>query len=122
MTIVFTLIAISIHTIFLFKRELLFDKKSFKTIMLISIGLVGLYITTKIIGYKSKNIEMLNIPFLVLAIFFILSKCYNKLFKQNPADTFWTMDISLMKDGLFNFLFWVLGLVLPIILVTTMST
>ena len=117
MTLIFSIIAISIHIIFLFKREILFQKKSFLTLLAISFFLVIISLLIKNSEVEIENIEMLQIPFLVLIIFFIMSKVYNFICGQNAKDTFWTNDIKLMKDGIFNFLFWVLGLIIPVFLV-----
>lgn len=118
MTLLFSIIAISIHIIFLFKREILFQKMSFILLLLISsiLGIISLVIKNS--DAKIKNIEMLQIPFLVLIIFFILNKIYYIIYGQNAKDSFWTNDIKLMKDGIFNCLFWVLGLIIPVFLLT----
>jgi len=116
-TIVFVLIAMSIHIIFLFKREILFDKKKFKALFIISVGLFGFYFLLKGLNLKVRNIEMIQVPFLALTIFLLMSYVYNKVFGENPEDTFYSMDITLMKDGIFNALFCFIGLFVPIILV-----
>ena len=117
MTLIFTIIAISIHLIFLFKREILFERKSFIFLFVISIfiGLISLLV--KNAGVQIRNIEMLQIPFLTLLIFFFMSKIYVALNGKNPKDSFWSNDIKLMKDGIFNFLFWVFGLIIPVFIV-----
>jgi uncharacterized membrane protein len=116
-TIVFVVIAMSVHGIFMFKREILFDKKKFKTLLIISFGLFGLYFLLKGLDIRERNMEVLQVPFLALIIFFLMSYLYGKIFGENPEDTFHSMDIALMKDGIFNALFWFIGLFVPIILV-----
>lgn len=63
MTIVLTIIAISIHLIFLFKRKLLFDKRTFKILLAISLVLVGLFYLIRGMGTSIRNIENLVDPF-----------------------------------------------------------
>jgi hypothetical protein len=69
MTVVPTIIAMSVHLIFMFRREILFDKKKFKTLVIVSLGLVGLFYLTKGLGRNIRNFEVLTIPFLVLMVF-----------------------------------------------------
>lgn len=117
MTLIFTIIALSIHAIFLFKREILFQKKSFLTLLIVSFFIMIISIIIIKSDAKIKNIEMLQIPFLALIIFFLMNKVYHYIYGKKAKDTFWTNDIKLMKDGVFNFLFWVLGLIIPVFLV-----
>jgi hypothetical protein len=116
LTLIFVGMAIGIHLIFLFKREILFNKMKFRVLLSISFGLFLLGYLLKGLDISSKNMAMMQVPFLALIIFYIMSFIYNKMFGENPADSFWSMDISLMKDGIFNFLFWVVGLIAPILL------
>jgi hypothetical protein len=43
-----------------------------------------------------------------------MSATYKMIFNKDAQDSFHSMDIRLMKDGIFNFLFWVIGLLLPV--------
>ena len=117
MTIIFSIIALSIHAIFLFKREILLQKKSFLILLIVSFFIMIISIIIIKSDAKIKNIEMLQIPFLALIIFFLMNKVYDYIYGKNAKDTFWTNDIKLIKDGIFNFLFWVLGLIIPVFLV-----
>jgi hypothetical protein len=118
MTLLFTIIAISVHIIFLFKREILFQKKSYIILLAISFILGIISFVIKNSDAKIKSIEMLQIPFWALIIFFIMNKIYNIIYGQDSKESFWTNDIKLMKDGVFNFLFWVLGLIIPVFLMS----
>ncbi len=113
--IITIVVAMTTHLIFLFKRELLIGKKSKK---LIWIGSGILFIIVLIIGPKYnqiiKSLPLLMLPFLSFVIFNILLVIYRKLYKENPKDTFWTFDIRLMKSGVFNFIFWVVGILVPV--------
>jgi hypothetical protein len=40
-----------------------------------------------------------------LIIFYAMKSIFFLTFAKNPEDTFDSMDLSLMKDGAFNFLF-----------------
>jgi hypothetical protein len=114
MTFILTIIAMSVHAIFIYRREILFDTKKFKILVAISLGLIGLFYLTKGLGIAIRNIEILTIPFFVLMVFLLMSTIYRMIFKVNAQDSYHSMDIRLMKDGIFNFLFWVIGLLLPV--------
>jgi hypothetical protein len=118
LTIVFVLIATSVHGIFLIKREILFDNKHFRTLLKISIGLFSLNYLLRTFDIKTRNMEMMQIPFIALLIFFSIKFIYNKIYDENPEDTYMSGDFSLIRDGIFNALFWMIGLIGPIILVT----
>jgi len=117
-SIPFVLIAISIHCIFLFKRELLYKKESFQSLLLMSsIAFVFSYLTLLVdIPFFGEHFPMLRVPFMVLIIFYILKSIYFFIYDEDAVDTYGSMDFSEMKDGIFNALFWFLGLVVPMIL------
>lgn len=112
------LIGINIHLIFLFKREWLFDKKIFRGILLANVVLFILSYMLQLSDIGNPKFTLvLKVPLLSQLIFWTMRGLYFKIFNANPQDSFWTMDIKLMKDGIFNFLFWVIGLMLPMILI-----
>jgi len=118
MDLIFVAIGISIHVVFLFKREMLFDRRSFSLLLAVSVIIFALsYMLHKWNLGQPKTIILLKIPMLTLLIFFLMKTFYFKIFRKNPRDTFWSMDIELMRDGIFNALFWIIGLLVPIILV-----
>jgi hypothetical protein len=104
----------SVHTIFLAKREILFDKRKFRILLVISLVFVGLYYIIRGLDIYIKSIEGLLVPFFALLVFLGMTTIYRKIFGQNAKDSFHSMDLKLMKDGIFNFLFWVIGLLVPI--------
>jgi len=118
----FIYIALGINTlvIFMYKREWLLKKQPF-TILLIC-NLV-LFILGYVMQYHSfgnpKLTVALKMPILSQLIFIGLVTIFRKIYNRDPVDTFWTMDISLMKDGIFNLFFWVIAIILPAILVFT---
>lgn len=61
--------------------------------------------------------RMLKVPLLSLGIFKAMQWVFIRLFGYRPRDSFFSMDWRLMKDGLFNLLFLVLGLMVPITLI-----
>lgn len=118
MDFILVLIALYVHGIFIFNREWLYDKKKFITIGAISLllFLVSHLLSSLDIG-NPKFIPSLRIPLLALAVFFIMKSIFFHFYDRNPEDTFWSMDMSLMKDGIFNFLFWFFGIMIPMFLI-----
>ena len=116
MNLLLGLIGLFVHYIFLQKRELLYQKQSFLLILLVAIILFSLAfaLIAADIG-NPKTIKLLTVPLTALIIFYLMKYAFFKLYDRNPEDTFWSMDVKQMPDGIFNFLFWVLGLVLPAI-------
>jgi len=57
-------------------------------------------------------------PLFALIVFFLMKTLYGFFYEANPKETFWSMDLSLMRDGAFNFLFWFLGIMIPVMLIT----
>lgn len=115
MNIIFVLLATCILFVFMFKRNFLYETKPFIIILSVSFILFLIYVLLKSNGIEYKNYQAFAIPLMQLIIFFMLSKIYKYIFGKNPEDTFWTMDKKLMKDGIFNFLFWVLAISIPVI-------
>ena len=117
MIILFTAVGLSVQIIFAYRRDLLIRKKSFFILILINCFLFLMsYFLLKTTALNPRMVVLLRVPILALIIFQIMKTLYFKIFKSIPVDTIWTMDISLMSDGIFNFLFWVIGLMVPIYL------
>lgn len=110
-------IGMAIQLIFLFKRELLTERKFEKWIWIGSafIFIVGYYLANTY-GESVKTLPILMMPIMAYGIFRIQLWIYMKLFKAEPVDTFYTMDLKLMRSGIFNFIFWVVGLIIPILI------
>lgn len=112
-----SLIGLSIQLIFLYKREMLTDKK-FEIWLWLGTAilfLVGYTLGNKY-GSEIKTIPLLMVPLLAYTIYKLLFWSYLSAFKQEPVDTFWSMNIKLIRSGVFNFLFWFLGIVVPVII------
>ncbi len=110
-------LAIVIQLIFLFKRELLTDKLWEKWIwfgvgVLFVIGFIG-----KNYYQNIKILPLLMMPIMTYGIFKILLIIYRNMYGKTPVDTFYSMDLKLMKSGIFNFIFWVLGIIIPAIVI-----
>ncbi len=118
----FAYIALGLNTlaVFLYKREWLLKKKPFTILLAINILLLilGYIFQYNLIG-NPNMVVALKMPLLSQLIFISLVTIFRKVYNRDPVDTFWTMDISLMKDGIFNFTFWVTAILLPSILVFT---
>lgn len=115
MDIFLVAISMSVHAIFIWRRKLLFEKKTF--IMLLVLSAIVFFLSYALLQANIGNPKMvvlIRVPLLALIVFFLMKTVYFKIYDKNPVDTFWSMDIKLMKDGIFNFLFWVIGLLLPI--------
>ena len=118
MDFVFILLGINTLFVFLFKREWLLQKHSF-FIMLICNFILCIF--CYVLQYHSignpKLVVALKMPVISQVLFVIFVFVFRKLYDRNPVDTFWTMDSTLMKDGIFNFVFWFLAIMLPAYLV-----
>ena len=109
-------IGLFIQFIFLFKRELLLDNQYKIWIWLISIVLfiIG-YLLSKL-DINVKTLPCLMIPLLAYGIYRLEYSIFKYFFKAEPVDTFHSRDIKLMKSGIFNFIFWFFGLIIPTII------
>jgi len=107
----------AIQLIFLFKRDLLTDKKFEKWIWMISacIFIIGYFLTIDF-GQSIKTLPVLMVPIMAFGIFRLQLWTYMKLFNSEPVDTFYSMDLKLMRSGIFNSIFWVVGLIIPILI------
>ena len=62
------------------------------------------------------------IPLISFVVFLLLRKLYLRIFDSEPSPyTAYSMDLSLMPDGLFNFFFLVLGLMVPMFFVLALE-
>jgi hypothetical protein len=115
MDVILVLIGINVQMIFFFKREWLFDKKIFIYLLFVNLGIfiLSYYLLAFEIG-PPIGVELLKLPLPAQLIFWGMDAVYYKFFKAHPQDSFWSMDLSLMKDGIFNFLFIMIGLLVPI--------
>jgi hypothetical protein len=114
MAFVFASIGMFVHIVFMFKREWLFDKKRFRLMLIVGAVLFALSYVLILNNVGNPSfVRFLTVPLLSLGVFYVLNYVFFKIYNRNPEDTFWSMDWSQMRDGIFNFLFWVLGIMLP---------
>jgi hypothetical protein len=118
MNLIYIFLGMNIHFLFLFKRDWLFKKEFYIKLLLCNsiLALLSYLFQYCLIG-NPKFVIALKMPLISQVLFIGLVVVFQKLFKRNPIDTFWSMDISQMKDGIFNFGFWFLSIVIPAILV-----
>ncbi|HTB25202.1 MAG TPA: hypothetical protein VK711_07515 [Puia sp.] len=109
MNIIFLILGMNVLFIFFFQRPWLLNMKPY--LILLSINLL-LFILAYLFHHYSigdpRFTVLLKVPFLYQLSFLALLWIYRKLYHADPVDTFWSMDIKLMKDGIFNFIFVVL--------------
>ena len=106
--------------VFMYKREWLLSKKPFTILLAINLILlvVGYLLQYYSIG-NPKMVIALKMPVLSQLLFIGLVTIFRKVYNRDPVDTFWTKDVSLMRDGIFNFFFWVVAIIILAILVFT---
>ena len=102
----------------MFKREILFDRFGFIVVFVISIGLfvLGSLLQTSHVG-NPNLVVLLKMPIFTSLVFLGLKVLYFRLFNEHAVDTFWSMDMNLMKDGIFNFLFFFFSIIIPVLIV-----
>ena len=101
--------------IFLFDRSILSKRKTSTGILVLTILC---FVTGYILAYlEFKGGELLKVPLLQFLLYKAFYLIFIKIFKREPLDSFWTMDKKLMKDGIFNFLFWVVAGIIPVLIV-----
>ncbi len=110
-------IGMAIQLIFLFKREILTDRKIEKWIWITSVSLFVIgYLLSINFRESIPTIPILMVPIFTYGIFRLQFWIYLKLFNEEPVDTFYSMDFKLIRSGLFNFIFWVVGLLIPVLI------
>lgn len=67
--------------------------------------------------YNVKGGEALKIPLLHFILLKFFYSTFKYIYDREPKDSYWTMDKSLMTDGIFNALFWVVSVVIPPVIV-----
>jgi|SRR5690554_23594 len=102
MDFILVLIGLAIFFIFLFKREILVQKKSALYVAAVCIILVLTGVI--LLHFDIKIGKILIIPFVQYVLYRFLYFIFIKIYKREPKDTWWTMDLSLMTDGIFNFI------------------
>ncbi len=119
LSVIAVLFGMSTIWVFLYKRDWLLQKLPSLILLIVNFGL---FILAYILQYLSvgnpKLIIFLKMGFLAQLIFLLLVSVFRMVYYRDPVETFWTMDIKLMKDGIFNFVFWVGGIIIPAILIS----
>ena len=116
LNILFLILGLNVFLIFLLKREWLFNKKPFGILLCINLTLLmaGYFFQSRSIGDPGFT-PLLKIPFIYQILLLPLAWIYRKIYHKDPLNTLWSMDIQLMKDGVFNFIYAVLLVVVVII-------
>ena len=110
-------LGISIQIIFLFKREFLVDREKKKWIWgATSILFIVGYFLTRYWGDTIKTLSLLMVPLMAYAIFWLLLLMYRGVFHADPVDTFHSNDFRFMRSGIFNFMYWLLGSAIPVVI------
>lgn len=118
MNFIIILVSLFVHIIFIYRRQWLFDKQPFNFITLTSLLLFGIsYVLSRLDIGSPKFIPALRIPLLTVGVFYIMKIIFFQVYQRNPKDTFWSMDLALMRDGIFNFMFWLFGIMIPAFLI-----
>jgi hypothetical protein len=102
-------LGLNVFIIFVVKREWLFNKKPFGLLLSFNLFLLlaGFYFPAHSIG-DPRFTPLLRVPFIYQILLLPLAWIYRKLYHKDPVDTLWSMDIRLMRDGIFNFIYAVL--------------
>ena len=116
MNVMFIVIGMNVSILFLFDKSKLDDKFWFFKLLIVNITLFLIASIFLVIGVlKSTAINSLFIPLISQTIYYIMSKLFYLKYERSTADTFWTMDKSLFIDGWFNFIFWIISILLFLI-------
>ena len=112
--IILIFFGLSIFLVFLFKREFLVDKRFsvYFIIYCLVLGLLGLFLQNN----NVKGGDILVLPLFQFIIYRFFYKIFVSIYKREPKDTFWSMDLSLMIDGIFNFLYVIFAFCFPLFL------
>lgn len=93
--------------VFLFKRELLIEKESFRLILGVSIALflVGVALHFTEAGQDSPSGALVH-PLISLWLFRLFRRVFVMRFKHEPRDTFFNWENGLGADRLFNIVYF----------------
>lgn len=107
-----------VQIIFYLKREWLYKREYFLKIVLIALALFPIsYLLLWLKIGDPKFVVVLKMPLYTAAIFYIMKTMYYAFFKKNAVDTYHSYDMREMKDGIFNMLFVIVSMFLPLILI-----
>lgn len=119
MDFILILIGLSIAWLFMYKIEwLLGCGIPFWTVLIYCILLLGLSFLLLELDYSNpKMVVFLRMPLISFVVFKILQITFKRKYKRNPENTAWVFRKKPVQDVLFSILFWLLGVVLPFMLV-----
>ena len=113
MDVIFILIGLNVTFVFLFDKSKLDNEFWFYRILLVN---VLLFLMASICWLNNIGdntaVYSLFVPLIAQFIYYILSKIFHLMYERNSVDTFWTMDKSLFIDGWFNFIFYLMSILL----------
>jgi len=116
MDVIFILIGMNVTIVFLFDKSKLDNKGWFLKLLILNIILFLIALINLSIGLgKNTAINSLFIPLIVQSAYYGLSKLFYLKYERNSVDTYWTMDKSLFIDGWFNYIFWIVSILLFLI-------
>jgi uncharacterized membrane protein len=108
-----------VQLVFMYKREWFDDPTRLRALAVVgAVFFAGAFVLEHL-GFHidTDSFRMLKLPLLSLGLFKAMQWVFIRLFGYRPRESFHSIDCRLMKDGLFNFLFWVLGMLVPMALI-----
>jgi hypothetical protein len=113
MDVIFIIIGLNVTMIFLFDKSKLDSKEWFLKLLILNVILFLVASINVLIGLgKNTAINSLFVPLISQLVYYALSKLFYLKYERNSIDTFWKMDKSLFIDGWFNFIFWLISILL----------
>lgn len=113
------LFGLNVQIIYMFREEWLFGGKSITVIFFLNLCLFFLVLIQSNTNFLSANNEsMLKVPVLSTFIFYLFHQTFRYFFKRNPINTFWSNSNKPIQDVIFNILFWIIGIGIPVLLFT----
>jgi hypothetical protein len=115
---IYVIVGLNVLLVFSFKRAWLLNTRPYLLLLAFNIALfiAGFLLPRYDIG-DPKLVVMLKVPLIYQLVFWVMLTIFRLLFHKDPAETFWTSDRKLLKDGIFNFIY-IMALVTIIILLT----
>lgn len=105
--------------IFLYRRAWFDDPPRLRVLAAVEVALFAGAFACEHAGFSAETdfFLILKLPLLSLGLFKAMQWGFIRLFGYPPRDSFHSMDWRLLKDGLFNGLFWILSLLVPLALI-----
>jgi hypothetical protein len=118
--------ALLIPTIFLINPRILREKRNIILTISILCGILGI-INLKSADWKKPNFDLLWFcPLYALALYNLMLLLFWKRKKRDPKkvhrELFYTGDVSLFADKFFGFVFLLLSILFPVILIINIGT